>query len=101
MTGLETLVSGVYIEAVPSDSGRLTDKFRGVSAAKADFATEEKSGFEIIVTGARTQLGVGTPVTYRGLTVGKIGRKTLSPDGRTVESRPDHRSPLRGSGAGE
>lgn len=84
VTGLETVVSGVYIEAVPSGGKKLANSFVGVTTVKADFKEEEQSSFEVTVTSTRTALGVGTPVTYRGISVGKVGRKTLSPDGRSV-----------------
>jgi len=84
VTGLETVVSGIYIEAVPSGGKRLANSFVGVTTVKADFKEEEQSSFEVTVTSKRTALGVGTPVTYRGIPVGKVGRKTLSPDGRAV-----------------
>lgn len=84
VTGLETVVSGIYIECVPSEGGRLTDSFRGVSMEKAEFQQEEERGFEVVVTAPQTNIGVDAPVSYRGLIVGKVGRKVLASDGRSV-----------------
>lgn len=84
VTGLETAVSGVYIDCVPAEGGKLTDTFRGVSLAKEEFIKEEESGFEIVVTAPQTNISVGAPVSYRGLVVGKVGRKILAPNGRGI-----------------
>lgn len=84
VSGVETLISGIYIEVVPSTGGRLVENFRGVSTTKANLAAAEERGFEIIVTTNHTALTVGAPVTYRGIPVGKVGRKDLSEDGRSV-----------------
>ncbi len=84
VSGLETLVSGIYIECVPSEGGKLTDTFRGVSPAKAEFQQEEERGFEVVVTTSQTNISVDAPVSYRGLVVGKVGRKVLASDGRSV-----------------
>ncbi len=84
VSGLETVVSGIYIEAVPSGSQKLANNFTGVSTMKAAFQQEEETSFEVAVTSVRTALGIGTPVTYRGIPVGKVGRKSLSADGRKV-----------------
>ncbi len=84
VTGLETVISGVYIECVPSSSGPLENRFTGVSFDKASLKAAEQHGFEIVLSTGRTNIDVDAPVTYRGLTVGRIARKTLSDDGRSV-----------------
>lgn len=84
VSGLETVVSGIYIECVPSESGKLTDTFRAVSPARAEFKQEEERSFEIVVTSPQTNISVDAPVSYRGLVVGKVGRKVLASDGRSV-----------------
>jgi len=84
ISGLETALSGVYIECVPADGGKLTDRFKGVSLAKATFEEAEEQGLEVVVTSARTDISLQAPVSYRGLVVGKVLRKVLSDDGRQV-----------------
>ena len=84
VTGLETAVSGVYIECVPSEGGKLTDAFTGVSLASADFEKKAEQGLEVVVTTPRTNIAVDAPVLYRGIVVGKVLRKTLAADGRNV-----------------
>jgi len=84
ISGLETVVSGVYLECVPTESGKLTDNFKGVSLAHADQKQAEEEGFEVNVVTAQTTISEEAPVFYRGLPVGKVERKRLSPDGRSV-----------------
>lgn len=84
VSGLETVVSGVYIDCIPAEGGRLADHFTGVSLAKAGFEAKEESGLEVVVTASHTNIGVDAPVSYRGITVGKVGRKILAADGRKV-----------------
>lgn len=84
VSGLETLLSGIYIECVPGEGRKLLDRFTGVSAAKAAFEAEEERGLEVVVTAPHTNIAVDAPVSYRGLPVGKVGRKVLSDDGREV-----------------
>ncbi|MEI6338028.1 MAG: MlaD family protein, partial [Verrucomicrobiota bacterium] len=82
VTGLETVVSGVYIECVPATSGPLRDHFTAVTTAKAALEQKEQRGFEVVVTAPQTAIAVGAPVSYRGVVVGRVLRKTLANDGR-------------------
>ena len=84
VSGLETLVSGVYIECTPGSQGPLTDRFRGVPAQVAEEEAAERSGFQVVVQSASTGIVVNAPVLYRGVQVGKILRKTLAADGKSV-----------------
>jgi paraquat-inducible protein B len=83
VSGLESLVSGVYIECVPGPKGKLVQNFVGRSSAAAAWQ-DDQSGLEVVITASTTSIGVDAPVYYRGLRVGKVERKTLSPDGRNV-----------------
>jgi len=87
VTGLETALSGVYIECVPDGGSTPTREFTGVSMAEATFREIAQQGLEIVVTTPQTNISEGAPVSYRGLTVGKIGRKVLASDGRLVGLR--------------
>jgi paraquat-inducible protein B len=84
VSGLEALVSGVYIECTPGTQGPLTDRFRGVSAQAAEEEAAERTGFQVVVQSASTGIVVNAPVLYRGVQVGKILRKTLAADGKSV-----------------
>ena len=83
VSGLESLVSGVYIECVPGPKGKLVQNFVGRSSAAAAWQ-DDQSGLEVVITASTTSIGVDAPVYYRGLRVGKVERKTLSSDGRNV-----------------
>ncbi len=80
VSGLETLVSGVYIDCAAAPKGKLVRNFVGRPFAGA----ASQSGLEVVVTAPETGLSAGSPVYYRGVQVGRVQRKTLSPDGRTV-----------------
>jgi paraquat-inducible protein B len=85
VSGLETAVSGVYIECVPAKGGgSLTDHFAGVSLAEATLEAKEETGLEVVVTTDSSNISVDAPVSYRGLAVGRVLRKVLAADGRKV-----------------
>lgn len=84
VSGLETLVSGVYIECTPATRGPLVDRFRGVSPQELEDEAAGRAGFQIVVQSASTSIDVNAPVFYRGVQVGKILRKVLATDGRSV-----------------
>lgn len=84
VTGLETALSGVYIECVPAGGGRPARSFTGVSMGEADFEAAEEKGLEIVVVADRSNIGLDAPVTYRGIAVGKVLRKVLANDGGKV-----------------
>ncbi len=83
LSGIETLISGVYIECVPG-SGPLAGSFTARSAANPDLIEAENRGFVIKLTTDRTIINPGAPITYRDITVGKVVEKTLSSDGTKV-----------------
>lgn len=82
ISGLETLVSGVYIECVPGPQGPPADRFHGRSIQAAE---ARESGFQVVVQAASTSVEAGAPVLYRGVQVGKVVRKTLASDGRSAD----------------
>ena len=84
VSGLETLVSGVYIDCAPASDGPLADRFRGSSPQAVEDEAAERAGFQVVIQSDSTSIGLNAPVLYRGLQVGKILRKMLATDGRTV-----------------
>ncbi len=80
ISGLETMVSGVYIDCVPAPGGGLAESFDGVSTAQATLEKKAETGLEIVVTATQTNIDVDAPVTYRGLKVGRVERKILLAD---------------------
>lgn len=82
ISGLETIVSGPYIEVSPG-SGPTRLQFIG---EKKPLIGGRKSGLKIVLTAARTgSLKAGTAVYYRGVQVGTVQDHELSPDARTVK----------------
>jgi paraquat-inducible protein B len=84
VTGLEALVSGVYIECHPIESGSLGEKFIGTSASVAQSLESAEAGFKIVITSQATHVSVNAPVFTHGVRVGKIIRKDLARDGKSV-----------------
>jgi paraquat-inducible protein B len=80
--GLETIVSGPYIQARPGD-GKPLKRFRG--ADKAPVNTNLAGKFEVVVTTPQIKtLSVGSPVYYRGVEVGAVSYFVLSDDARLI-----------------
>lgn len=83
LTGLETILSGVYIECIPG-TGSFTDGlFLGQSSSEPELL--EREGLEIRITSQKTAIRAGAPIIYRDMTVGEITKKTLSADGKEIE----------------
>ena len=80
--GLETIVSGPYIEAQPGN-GAVTRRFVGVEQAPVD---ENHAGkYEVVVTTPQvTTLSIGAPVYYRGIEVGSVAYFLLSNDAQMI-----------------
>ncbi|MFM8981441.1 MAG: MlaD family protein [Spartobacteria bacterium] len=85
ITGLETLVSGVYIEVVPGASKKLADSFVGIATAITDSVLP--TGLNLRLTATNSQINVGAPILYKGIPVGQVTEKNLSSDGREVVFR--------------
>jgi paraquat-inducible protein B len=82
ITGLGTIISGPYIEALPGN-GSARDTFEGSDTSPA--ALEEKGVKLILIAAHRGSLRVGSPVYYRGIEVGAVQELRLSEDARRVE----------------
>ncbi|MFV0360776.1 intermembrane transport protein PqiB [Tropicimonas sp.] len=86
VTGLDTVLSGVYIEGswdgVP---GELARHHTGLETAP--IATLDQDGRAIVLRSPTGKgLNEGTPILFKGLEVGRIGAPRLGPDGITVEA---------------
>ena len=92
ISGLETVISGIYIDCVPSPGGELVNRFRGTGMEDADLIDYEQGGFEVRLNSSATKVSAGTPVIYRGVRVGKITRKTLMNGGAGVQLTASIRS---------
>jgi paraquat-inducible protein B len=82
ITGLETLISGVYIECTPGSSKRLADSFTGRSTIDAEEILQ--SGLTLNLLSDSTPINAGASVYYRGINVGRVTAKSLSSDGRQI-----------------
>ena len=85
VSGLESLVSGVFIECVPGPKGRLVREFVGRSFGPAPDAPNDQGGLEVVLTASATNIGAEAPIFYRGVRVGRVERKALSADGSRVD----------------
>jgi paraquat-inducible protein B len=84
VSGLETLVSGIYIDCIPGTGGAVADRFRGTAQEDADLIEYEEGGFDVVLQSASTKIMPGTSIMYRGVRVGKIISKELMANGQRV-----------------
>lgn len=87
VSGLETAVGAKYLGVSPGDIDQPKQlHFDGLATAPADIYGE--GGIEIILRGdERYSLSPGSPVTWRGVEVGRVLSVDLSPDTRYVDVR--------------
>ena len=86
VSGLETVLSGVFIEGVwDNDPGGLVTRHQGLASAPLLRAGE--SGLRLrLVAGTGAALTEGAPILYKGIKVGRIGAPELSGDGAVAEA---------------
>ena len=87
ISGLETAVGNKYIGLIPGDpEGGWKSSFDGLADVPADAL--ENHGIEILLQGEkRSSVAAGSPVTYRGVVIGRVLSVGLSPDGLKVDVR--------------
>lgn len=80
VTGLETLLSGAYITFDPGKNGARQSHYQGLN--EPPLVSAEGGGKRFVLT-SRTAapLEVGTPLYFRGLTVGEVVGAALDPEG--------------------
>lgn len=84
VSGLETLLSGAYLEIDPGEGGEPLKEFVGL--ATPPVITSSTPGREYILRAEkRGNVKRGTPILYKGLNVGKILGFHLSEDEQFVE----------------
>ena len=80
--GLETIVSGPYIQGEPG-KGQYQTRFAGDELPPVEAA--EKGRFEVVVTTPQiATLTIGSPVYYRGVEVGSVSYFLLSDDSKQI-----------------
>jgi paraquat-inducible protein B len=82
VSGLGTLFSGVYIEMEPGKGNR-TENFKGLEEPPVLPPSGEGKTFVLRAKGLGS-LSRGSPVYYRGVSVGEVLGATLSPDAQSV-----------------
>lgn len=81
VSGLDTVLTGVYIEgAWDGDIGPAASSFTGLTEAPLFRLGQE--GLQIALrTSAGGSLTENSPITFRGIEVGRIGKAQISPEG--------------------
>jgi paraquat-inducible protein B len=83
LQGLETIVSGPFIQVQPGD-GPPQKKFSGLE--ESPVLKQSRDGMEIILTTPQINtLSVGSPVYYRGIEVGRVDYFELDTDSTVVK----------------
>ena len=87
ISGLDTAVGHKYIGVLPGDvAGPSKIRFEGMATAPPD--STNSPGTEIILQGEhRYGLNAGSPISHRGVIVGRVLAVELSQNGLTVDSR--------------
>lgn len=83
VTGLNTLLSGAYIELQPGTKGGLTDEYRLLDAPP--LAPPDAKGIRVVLDSAKAgQLSPGDPVLFRGYRVGSVEASNFDPQKRAM-----------------
>jgi len=84
VSGLDTLLSGAYIEMDPGDGGKPVTKFTGLE--EPDIHQRGNSGTRYLLRSANLgSLSIGSPIKLRGIEVGEVTRYRLVDDHNYVE----------------
>ncbi|MEH6404339.1 MAG: MlaD family protein [Sneathiella sp.] len=84
VSGLDTLLSGAYLEIDPGAGGERERDFIGLE--RAPVITSTTAGRQYLLQSSRVgNVSRGTPVIYKGIRVGKILGRKLSEDRSQVE----------------
>ncbi|MEO1549514.1 MAG: MlaD family protein [Pseudomonadota bacterium] len=85
VSGLETVLSGVYLEGDWDGTvGAAQTTF--VGSARAPLLSGGREGTLLTLTSATEVPPTATPILYRGVPVGQIGEATLAEGGQTVQA---------------
>jgi paraquat-inducible protein B len=83
VSGLDTLVSGAYIEIDPGEGGQTTSEYTGLE--EPDVYQRGNPGTRYILSSDTLgSLSRGSPVKFRGIQVGEVGRYELVDDHSSV-----------------
>ena len=94
ISGLDTLVSGAYIEVDPGDAkGKPATRFTGLEEPPAVRSDEPGQSYDL-TTERLGSLGSGSPVFYRDIAAGEVTGYDLGPNGRGVTLHTFVRAPF-------
>ncbi|GJL54937.1 MAG: paraquat-inducible protein B [Nitrospirales bacterium] len=79
VSGLDTLLSGVYIEMAPGDPGDGTFRFEGLSQPPV-VGSYEKGNHYVLTSESLGSLDIGSPVYHRQIPVGEVTGYTFLPE---------------------
>ncbi|ELY3982253.1 intermembrane transport protein PqiB [Cronobacter muytjensii] len=83
VTGLNTLLSGAYIELQPGSKGSVPESYKLLDAPP--LAPPDAKGIRVILDSNKAgQLNPGDPVLFRGYRVGSVETSTFDPQKRTI-----------------
>lgn len=85
ITGLETVLSGVYIKGQwDTEAGGFNRSFEGL--AEAPLLSADEQGTMVVLRATNGGLGGNVPLLYKGIEVGRVGPATVTLDGSAVEA---------------
>lgn len=85
ITGLETILEGPYIAVSPGkDDDKEKDEFKGRLGSDQSDPIDDTSAYTL-ETSDLGSIGIGDPVTFRGLKVGTVSKVTLSKSAQSVQ----------------
>lgn len=83
ISGLSTIISGAYIELEPGESRIMAQHFDGLEEPPVTSATVPGLRLTLVAEDAGS-LAVGSPIYYRGFEVGRVERRSLDIDNRSI-----------------
>jgi len=86
VSGLDTLLSGVYIEMDPGDRGEYRSRFEGLTEPPSVRSYQQGTQY-ILLAEELGSLDIGSPVYHRQIPVGEVTRYRLLPEKGKVEIR--------------
>lgn len=95
VSGIGTLLSGNYIGIEPGKSGKSAGDFVGLEAPPPIAGGVPGREF-ILRAGSLGSLGIGSPISYRRLTVGQVIGYDLAPDGNSMDIKIFMNAPYDG-----
>ncbi|MAL78331.1 MAG: hypothetical protein CMN55_04365 [Sneathiella sp.] len=84
ISGLQTLLSGAYIEIDPGEGGARKTEFEGLKIPPVVTSTQKGTEY-ILSTEKLNNINRGTPIIYKGLTVGSVLGYRLAEDKTAVD----------------